>query len=120
MNSIMENDWSVFRDYQAMRGQMLDVLTDADLAYSPGGANLPLGALCREIGETEHIYLQSFMTFTTDWAYRHPDPAAVSGVAALRDWYAALDAELEAVIAGLSEEQIQTQRVRRGPHHTTP
>jgi uncharacterized damage-inducible protein DinB len=120
MNSILQNYWPVFTEYQAMRGQMLDALTDADLAFTPGGANPPLGALCREIGETEHIYLQSFKTLAVDWSYRHPDPAAVSTVAGLRAWYAALDAELAAVISALTDAQIQTQRVRRGPNFTTP
>ncbi len=120
MNSILENYWPVFALYQTMRGQMMAVLTDADLAYTPGGANRPLGALCLEIGETEHIYIESFKTLTTDWAYRHPEPGLAHSVAGLLAWYAALDQELEAVISGLTEDQVQTQRVRRGPHHAPP
>ena len=57
MNSIMQDYWPVFEMYQAIRGQILSVLTDEDLAFSPGGANPPLGMLCREIGETEHTYV---------------------------------------------------------------
>ncbi|MCC7360427.1 MAG: DinB family protein [Anaerolineales bacterium] len=120
MNRILTDYWPVFTEYQAMRGQMLAVLTDADLAFTPGGANLPLGALCREIGETEHIYVESFKTLATDWAYRHPDPSIAGSVARLTAWYAELDAELAAVIAAFSDEQLATQRVRRGPNFAPP
>ena len=120
MNSIVQNYWPIFTEYQAMRGQIMAALTDADLAFSPGGANLPLGALCLEIGETEHIYIASFKTLTTDWAYRHPDRALAGSVAGLSAWYAALDQALAAVITGLTEDQVQTQRVRRGPNFAPP
>ena len=110
----------MFTQYQAIRGQIMAALTDADLAYTPGGANPPLGALCLEIGETEHIYIESFKTLTADWAYRHPYRALAGSVTSLSAWYAALDQELAAVIAGLTEDQVQTQRVRRGPNFAPP
>jgi hypothetical protein len=120
MNSLMQDYWPTFALYQAMRGQVLAALTDADLAYTPGGANPPLGALCQAIGETEHAYIESFRTFTTDFSYRHPASGPAGSLAQLRAWYAALDEQLEAVLAGLSEDQVQHQRVQRGPGHAPP
>ena len=120
MNSIMQDYWPVFEMYQAIRGQILSVLTDEDLAFSPGGANPSLGVLCREIGETEHAYIESFREFTCDFSYRRPEPELTSSVAALSAWYAELDQQLREAIEGLSEEQLQSQRVVRGPNFALP
>jgi hypothetical protein len=120
MNSIMQDYWPVFELYQAIRGQILAVLTDEDLAFSPGGANPALGELCREIGETEHAYIESFRDFTCDFSYRRPEPELASSVARLGAWYAELDEQLKAVIESLSEEQLQSQRVVRGPNFALP
>ena len=116
----MQSYWPVFELYQAMRVQMMAVLNDADLAYSPGGANRPLGELCREIGETEQAYLESFRTYKCKFDYRHPEPDIANSVAKLSAWFVELDRQLKDVIAGLSEEQVQTQRVYRGEGFTPP
>src|SRR5688500_8469993 len=120
MNSIMQEYWPMFEMYQAIREQILSVLTDEDLAFAPGGANPPLGVLCREIGETEHAYIESFREFTCDFSYRRPEPELTSSVAALSAWYAELDQKLKEAIEGLSEEQLQSQRVVRGPNFALP
>ena len=120
MNSIMQDYWPVFEMYQAIREQILSVLTDEDLQFSPGGANPPLGVLCREMGETEHAYMESFRGFTCDFSYRRPEPELASSVAALSAWYAELDQRLKEAIEGLSEEQLQSQRVVRGPNFALP
>ena len=120
MNSIMQDYWPTFELYQAIRGQILSVLDDEDLRFSPGGANRPLGELCREIGETEHIYIESFKEFKCDWSYRHPEPGLADSVARLSVWYAELDAQLKAAIEGLTEEQIQNALVVRDANFTLP
>ena len=120
MNSIMRDYWPIFELYQAMRGQMLGLLSDDELLFAPGGANRPLGELFREIGETERAYIDSFKQFTCDFSYRNPEPALSRSVARLREWYAELDAELKAVIEALTDEQIQNQRVTRGPNFQPP
>jgi uncharacterized damage-inducible protein DinB len=106
--------------YQALRDQLMEILTDADLAYTPGGANPPLGALCRELGEVEYAYIQSFKTFTLDFSYRNPEPGLETSVARLSTWYAELDRELKATIEGLSEEDLQQRVVDRGGGFTLP
>jgi hypothetical protein len=101
-----------FPDYQAMRGQLMEMLTDDDLGYRVGNAP-SLGALCREIGEVERSYIDSFKSFSQDFGYRNPDPLLERSVSALSAWYAALDSELKAAIAGLSEEDIGSRTIDR-------
>jgi hypothetical protein len=114
MNSIMSDYYPLFRLYQRMREQVLDVLRDEDLAFQPGGDNVPLGVLCRGIGETEQCYIDSFKSFQLDFSYRYPNPDVDKSTVALRDWFQRLDQELEQAIAALSEEDIQNRLVDRG------
>jgi len=103
-----------FRDYQALRDELMAVLGDTDLATSVGGESLTLGALCREIGEIEHVYAESLRTFRADFDYRNPDPRLETSVAALNAWYADLDRELDAALESLSEDDVLERRIERG------
>jgi hypothetical protein len=91
----------------------MDRLTDADLAYKLPGDNPTLGELCREIGETEHAYIQSYRTFKHDWSYRHPDPGIASSVERLKTWFAALDDEFETVIRTFSDDDLHNKQIDR-------
>jgi len=115
VNTIMTDFYPIFEEYQAMRGQLMHILTDADLAFTPGGANPSLGVLCRTIGEVQRAYLDSFKTFALDFAYRNPTAGLESSVALLSAWFAELDAELKAAVAALSDEDCSARRVVRGP-----
>src|SRR5688572_8641562 len=115
MNSIMTGYFiPAFQYYQAIRPELMQTLTDEDLGYTPGGANPPLGVLCREIGEVEQSYIDSFKTFTLDFSYRNTTPGLERSVAQLVAWYAELDADLKATIEGLSEEDISSRLIDRG------
>jgi hypothetical protein len=107
MNSIMNEYYPTFQMYQALRDQLLTLLTDEDLHYSLGGANPTLGTLCRQIGEVEVAYIQSFKTFKQDFSYRNTEPGLEDSVTALAAWFAELDRELKTVIEGLAEEDIK-------------
>jgi hypothetical protein len=120
MNSIMTDYFPMFEMYQAIRNQLMETLKDSDLSYTPGGTNPPLGALCREIGEVEQAYIDSFKSFTLDFSYRNTTPGLERSVAQLVAWYADLDAELKATIAGLSEEDISSRLVDRGGDFKLP
>lgn len=120
MNSIMTGYYPIFEQYQAMRNQLMGILTDADLDYQPGGANPPLGVLCREIGETEYAYIQSFKTFKLDFSYHNDEPGLAQSGARLAAWFAALDQELKAAVAGLTEEDLQQRQVDRGSFSLPP
>jgi uncharacterized damage-inducible protein DinB len=103
-----------FREYQAPRDQLMEIVGDDDLGFRVGGTSATLGTLCREIGEIEHSYVESFRTFRQDFAYRHPDPLIETSVAALRAWYAELDRDLMAALETLSEADTTSRRIARG------
>lgn len=120
MNSIMTDYYPTFELYQAIRGQLMEILKDSDLAYTPGGSNPTLGALCLQMGEVEQAYLTSFKTFTLDFSYRNATPGLQKSVAQLSAWYTQLDAELKATLEALSQETIDSQRIRRTANHQPP
>ena len=118
MNSLIETEFPL-HEAQRLRYDLLRVLTDGDLAYKLPGDNPTLGELCREMGEVEHDYIQSFKTFKHEWSYRAPEPELATSVARLEAWYRALDDEFERVIRGFSEEELHQQQIDRG-HGFTP
>jgi hypothetical protein len=115
MNSMVREHLpgTYFREYQGLRDQLMEILADDDLGYRAGGSNPSLGALCREIGEIEHAYAESFRTFRLDFAFRATDPNLEISVAALSAWYRMLDRELMAAIEALSEDDIESRRIVR-------
>lgn len=115
MNTLEQNYLPMFHEYQHIRVALMDVLTDDLLKRDLSGETMTLGALCREMGEVQRAYVTSLKTFTLDFGYRHPDPASVeASVAALKAWYAEMDAELDTAIATFMEEDLATQRIDRG------
>jgi hypothetical protein len=105
---------SFFPEYQGLRDQLMELLEDEDLDLRLGGDTVSLGALCREIGEIEKTYVDSFRTFRADFSYRNPDPELEHSVAALKAWYAELDRDLMAAVAALTEDDIASRRIIRG------
>jgi hypothetical protein len=114
MNRIIAEKWSWIEAAHRMRAQLLDLLSDTDLTFYPGGRNMTLGALCRQIGETEYSYIQSLKTFTQTWSYRNSDAELVSSVSRLRSWFHTLDGEMQAVIETLSDEEVKKPVDRGG------
>ena len=102
-----------FAEYQELRGELMGILDDDDLAYRVSGTGVSLGALCREIGEIEHSYVESLRTFRQNFGYRNPDPLLESSVTALTAWYADLDRELASAVEALSEDDIANRRIDR-------
>ena len=115
MNSMMNNVYPLFEMYQALRTQLMDILSDGDLSYSPGSENLTLGELCREIGETERSYIKSFQTFKQDFKYRNQKPGLTESVTNLKAWYQELDSELKSAVSDLTDEDINSQVIDRNP-----
>ncbi|HEY7416317.1 MAG TPA: DinB family protein, partial [Ktedonobacteraceae bacterium] len=106
MNSYMQEKWPWIEGTHGMRIQLLDTLSDTDLAFSPGGQNVMLGELLREIGEVEHAYTQSLKTFKQDWSYRNTQAGLQGSVAQLKEWYQTLDEEMKTTVAALSNEDL--------------
>jgi hypothetical protein len=107
MNKFMQEKWSWIEGTHGLRTQMLDVLSDTDLAFNPGGQNMTLGALCRELGEIEYSYLQSLKTFKQDWSYRNTTAGLDSSVAKLKAWYQTMDDDMKATVSAFSDEDLK-------------
>lgn len=120
MNRIISEQYGLFRLYQRLREQLVATLTDADLAFTPGGANPSLGELCVEIGETERSYIDSLLNFSQSFDYRHNDRSLEGSVDKLRAWYEELDAALYAAVAALSDDDIATRPIDRGHGFLVP
>lgn len=113
-NSLVTGEFGILRETVAIRDQILAVLSDADLAYR--FPNCPsLGEICREMGETELSYIESYKTFKQDFSqYGTSDPALATSVDRLKAWFAQLDRDLEAAMAALTEDQVQNGTIDRG------
>jgi hypothetical protein len=118
MNSLVESEFPL-HETQSVRYDLMQTLTDSDLAYKLPGDNPTLGELCREIGEVEYSYIQSFKTFKHDWSYRTTEPELATSVARLQAWYTTLDNEFETVVRGFSEDDLHHKQIDRG-HGFTP
>ena len=114
MNRSMLEKWSWIEGTHGMRSQLLDSLSDADLAFSPGGQNMKLGDLCREMGEVEYSYIHSLKTFRQDWSYHNGEAGLESSVARLKAWFQILDDELKATVDAFSDEDLQKTIDRGG------
>ena len=119
MNRYMSEKWSWIEGTHQLRTQLLDNLSDADLAFNPGGQNLTLGALCRESGEVEFSYIQSLKTFQQDWSYRNGEVALERSVARLKEWFQKLDDELKSMVSALTDEDLK-KTVDRGGGFAMP
>ena len=119
MNRYMTERWSWIEGTHQMRSQLLDILSDADLTFNPGGQNMTLGALCRESGEVEYSYIQSLKTFQQDWSYRNEEVALERSVARLKEWFQKLDDELKAAATALTDEDLK-KTVDRGGGFAMP
>jgi hypothetical protein len=115
MNRIKNEKWPWIEAAHGMRTQLFESLSDVDLAFSPGGQAMTFGALCREMGETEHSYTQSLKTLKQEWSYRHPDAEVASHVAHLKTWFQTLDDELQMAITAFLEENGERTIDRGGP-----
>jgi len=113
MNSLVEEELPL-RESQHLRYYLMDLLSDEDLAYKLPGDNPTLGELCREIGELEHMYIQSFKTFKHDWSYSNPDPELGSRSERIKAWYRALDDEFDSILGAFSEDELHSKQIDRG------
>jgi len=114
----MDEKWPWIEAAHGMRSQILDILSDADLGFTPGGQNMTLGALYREMGEVEYAYIQSLKTLKQEWSYRTSDADLVGSVAQLGAWFHTLDEGMKVAIAELLDEDVN-KTVDRGGNAVT-
>jgi hypothetical protein len=118
MNSLIESEFPL-QETQHLRYDLMRTLTDSDLAYKLPGDNPTLGELCREFGDVESCYIQSFKTFKHDGLFHSTEPELATSVARLTAWYTTLDNEFETVVRGFSENDLHHKQIDRG-HGFTP
>lgn len=114
MNRYMLEKWSWIEGSHGMRSQLLDILNDDDLAFSPGGQNMTLGALCLQMDEVEHSYIESLKTFKQDWSYRNTEVGLDSSVTQLKAWFQSLDDDLKATVSAFSDDDLKKAIDRGG------
>jgi uncharacterized damage-inducible protein DinB len=114
----MQEKWPWLEEVQGMRWQLLDILSNADLAFSPGRQNGTLGALLRKMGDIEYAYIQSLNTGRQDWSYRNTEAGLESNIARLKAWFQALDDEMQATISAFSNEDLK-KTIDRGGFNST-
>jgi hypothetical protein len=95
-----------------LRVELFGVLTDDDLAFSPGGTNLPLGELLVQMGEVEHSYLHGVKTLKQSWGFHNTEPGLSGSIERLTAWFNDLDAELTAVLGEFGDDDLTRQVVR--------
>lgn len=102
----------IFDDFRA---QLLGMLTDEDLAFTPGGTNPTLGELCVEIGNIEYAYMRSLTILKHDWAHPANDTGLATSVEKLRGWFNELDADLRSTLSGYSNQDLAVEVDRGWP-----
>jgi hypothetical protein len=113
MSETFKEFMRIFPGYQDLKHQLLSLLTDADLAHSfPGSPSL--GELCKEIGETEQSYIDSFKTLHLDFNYRNPDKALANSTSALSAWYKKMDEEMQTALAAFTDTDLDSKKLGRG------
>ena len=120
MNQFVKEHFEVFRATQALFSQLMDAITDADLAYTPGGDAATLGELIKEQGEIEYAYLESFRAFTQDFSYRNDTPGLATSTAALQTWIESVRADLNSAIEAFTDADLFGKVVERGGGFSPP
>jgi hypothetical protein len=120
MNSLVRDQFNLLHETQSMRHDLMAILSDDDLRYRLPGHNMTLGELCKAMGEVEYTYIESFKTFKQDFSFRQNEPALTTSTEKLTAWFKALDEQLDTVLGGLSDEDIQNKRIDRGGGFRVP
>jgi hypothetical protein len=114
MNRYVQEKWSWIEGTHTIRIELLGSLSDEDLRFSPGGANMTLGALIRESGDVEYAYNQSLKTMSQDWSYSNTEAGIEQSVERLKTWLQALDSEMTALVAAFSDDDLRKTIDRGG------
>src|SRR5262245_26800651 len=97
------HELNLLHETTALRTNMMESLTDADLAFTFPGSRT-LGELCVYMGNLERAYINSFKTFKHDWNVPNAEAGLAGSVERLKAWYKAMDAEFDAVLRAIPDE----------------
>lgn len=107
MNEFVQQYGDLFRGTQQLRNQLMEMVNDDDLRFTPGGTNPPLGELIRETGDIQRVYIDSVRTLKQDWFYRSSEPGIESSTEKLKAWFKQLDDEFITLMEGLTNEDLE-------------
>lgn len=111
MNQLMQTQQALLQETLALREQVLQSISDADLAFSLPG-NPTLGQLIAEFGTVEAAYTRSFRDFSL--RFEGGIPQGLQTVEALKNWFKTLDAELMEALNALSDQDLARDVDRGG------
>lgn len=110
-NAIVNNEFEVLNQTQALRWQLLDMLTDMDLSFTLPN-NPSLAEMLRHQGRFERMYAKSFTTDKMDWTVQDaPLSATVEG---FKQWFKSIESELEDALRSLTDDEIESKKIDRG------
>lgn len=112
-NRYLAERYSWIEATHGMRDELLAALTDADLAFTPGGTNHTFGQLLQEWCTVEDSYSDSLKSFDQTWEREAP----AAELTALGAKFSALDAELGATVAAFDDEDLSKPVHRPGGFH---
>jgi hypothetical protein len=104
----------ILEEYQDIKDEFITIVSDEDLQHTlPGSPSL--GELCKQMGETEQSYINSFKPpYKLNFEYKHADAAVATSVGALAAWWANLDHEMKLILDAFTDEDLDSIRVGRG------
>jgi hypothetical protein len=113
MDPRVQAKWAWVDDVHGMRTQLLDVLNDSELSFTPGGENPTLGAIFQEMANVETSYAESLITFTQRWTPQDSDAAHTISVEQLKARFTQLDQEMLEALATFSDNELTSKTVTR-------
>lgn len=104
MNRLIQTQKDLLEETTNLRKDVLEAVTDKDLAFTLGGTTRTLGELLTEEGTFQLIYINAFKTFKHDWAIKAPQQ--ISTVEGFKAWFTDLDNQLIQALEKLSDEDL--------------
>jgi len=110
MNHFMQEKWPIGRHPRDAH-PVLDTLLDADLAFSPGGTNMTLGALCREMAKSSTT-IPVIQDPQAGLELPNTDPGSKQRRQAQRHRSPSFDAEMKATLDAMSDDDLKKNIMR--------
>lgn len=116
MNAVAQQEFAILDQTWNMRHELLNVLTDDDLAFKIEG-NPTLGDVLAGLVATEQRYADSFTTGKHDWLMTLDDPDLATSVEALKAGFAKTEVAFKNAFANLSDDEANTKMIDRHGMH---
>ena len=112
-NSIVQTEFGILDQTLAIRHEILSAISDDDLAFTLPG-NPSFGEVCKRMGDTDQMYIDSFTTFTMDYATSKDDATLATSVDALKTWFTDLERDMKTALSAIPQSDLDTRMIERG------